>query len=207
MKTPYPMNVIEPCCYNKQLSELIERIEGRTNVAHFFSFSDWDLSVLLPFFAARTPGGEVTVCMMHLQPETLKAIQNLMKRVYIDRDTKEERKLVSHLTLIVAPTDVDEKAQLYNFLGGCERLTLCEDRIGFRTLTMSNGERSFVVQGSINQGKSDYTQMYTVTTGKALYDEAMELISAKSRVKAIKGWAERYKEAINRQWSVMHYES
>ena len=200
------MNIIEPCCYEKQLTETLTRIEGATNVAHLYSFSDWDLTVLLPFFAARTPGGDVTVCMMHLTPETLAVIRNLMKRVYIDRDTKEERLLVGRLTLIVNPTDADEKSQLYNFLGGCdERLVLCEDRIGFRALMMSNGERSFVIQGSINQGKSDYTQMFTLTTGRALYDEAMELINSKRKVKAVKNWAERYKEIVDRQWSVMNY--
>lgn len=202
------MNIIEPCCYEKQLTETLTRIEGATNVAHLYSFSDWDLTVLLPYFAARTPGGDVTVCMLHLTPETLAVIRNLMKRVYIDRDTKEERLLVGRLTLIVNPTNADEKAQLYNFLGGCdERLVVCEDRIGFRALMMSNRERSFVIQGSINQGKSDYTQMFTLTTGRALYDEAMELINSKRKVKAVKNWAERYKEIIDRQWSVMNYES
>ena len=200
------MNVIEPCCYEKQLTETLTRIEGATNVAHLYSFSDWDLTVLLPFFAARTPGGDVTVCMLHLTPETLAVIRNLMKRVYIDRDTKEERLLVGRLTLIINPTNADEKAQLYNFLGGCDdRLVVCEDRIGFRALMMSNGERSFVIQGSINQGKSDYTQMFTLTTGRALYDEAMELINSKRKVKAVRNWAERYKEVVDRQWSVMNY--
>ena len=192
------MNIIEPCCYEKQLTETLTRIEGVTNVAHLYSFSDWDLTVLLPYFASRTTGGDVTVCMLHLTPETLATIRNLMKRVYIDRETKEERLLVSRLTLIVNPTNADEKAQLYNFLGGCdERLVVCEDRIGFRALMMSNRERSFVIQGSINQGKSDYTQMFTLTTGRALYDEAMELINSKRKVKAVKDWAERYKEIIN----------
>lgn len=200
------MNIIEPCCYEKQLTETLTRIEGATNVAHLYSFSDWDLTALLPYFASRTPGGDVTVCMLHLTPETLATIRNLMKRVYIDRDTKEERDLVGRLTLIVNPTNADEKAQLYNFLGGCDkRLVLCEDRIGFRALMMSNRERSFVIQGSINQGKSDYTQMFTLTTGRALYDEAMELINSKRKVKAVKNWAERYKEIVDRQWSVMNY--
>ena len=194
------MNIVEPCCYEKQLTETLTRIEGATNVAHLYSFSDWDLTVLLPYFASRTPGGDVTVCMLHLTPETLAVIRNLMKRVYIDRETKEERDLVGRLTLIVNPTNADEKAQLYNFLGGCdERLVLCEDRIGFRALMMSNRDRSFVIQGSINQGKSDYTQMFTLTTGRALYDEAMELINSKRKVKAVKNWAERYKEIIDIQ--------
>lgn len=200
------MNVIEPCCYDKQLTETLTRIEGATNVAHLYSFSDWDLTTLLPFFAARTPGGDVTVCMMHLTPESLAMLRNLMKRVYIDPATKEERELVGRLTLIINPTNADEKAQLYNFLGGCdERLVVCEDRIGFRALMMSNRERSFVIQGSINQGKSDYTQMFTLTTGRVLYDEAMELINSKRKVKAVRNWAERYKEIIDRQWSVMNY--
>ena len=194
------MNIIEPCCYEKQLTETLTRIEGATNVAHLYSFSDLDLTVLLPYFASRTPGGDVTVCMLHLTPESLAMLRNLMKRVYIDRETKEERLLVGRLTLIVNSTNADEKAQIYNFLGGCdERLVLCEDRIGFRALMMSNRERSFVIQGSINQGKSDYTQMFTLTTGRALYDEAMELINSKRKVKAVRNWAERYKEIIDGQ--------
>ena len=192
------MNIIEPCCWNKQLTEIIERIEGRTNVAHFYSFSDWDLTALLPFFAARTPGGDVSVCLVRVTPETLAVIRNLMKQTYVDTVTKEQRQLVNRLTLIVSQPDIDEKAQLYNFLGGCdERLVICEDRIGFRALMMSNGTRHFVIQGSINQGKSDHTQMYTLTTGKVLYDEATELIDSKRKVKAIKNWAARYKEIIN----------
>ena len=194
------MNIIEPCCWNKQLTEIIERIEGRTNVAHFYSFSDWGLTVLLPFFAARTPGGDVSVCLVRVTSETLSVIRNLLKQTYVDAATKEQRPLVNRLTLIVSLPTVEEKQEIYNFLGGCdERLVICEDRIGFRALMMSNDTRHFVIQGSINQGKSDYTQMFTLTTGRALYDEAMELINSKRKVKAVKNWAERYKEIINRQ--------
>lgn len=199
------MNIIEHCCLEKQLTETLTRIEGAAGVAHLYSFSDWDLTALLPFFAARTPGGDITVCMPRLTPETMAMLRGLMKRVYVDTATKEERKLVNRLTLIINQPSIDEKAQLYNFLGGCdERLLLCEDRIGFRALMMSNGDRHFVIQGSINQGKSDYTQMFTLTTSHALYDEAMELINGKRKLKAIKGWAGKYKEIVDRQWSVMN---
>ena len=192
------MNIIEPCCYNKQLTEIIERIEDRTNVAHFYSFSDWDLTALLPFFAARTPGGDVSVCLVRVTPETLSVIRNLMKQTYVDTATKDQCPLVNRLTLIISQPTVEEKQEIYNILGGCdERLVICEDRIGFRALMMSNGTRHFVIQGSINQGKSDHTQMYTLTTGKALYDEATELIDSKRKVKAIKNWAAKYKEIIN----------
>lgn len=200
------MNIIEPCCYDKQLSEIIHRIEGGCNAAHFYSNSDWDLTTLLPYFASRTPGGDVTVCMVRLTPETLAAIRNLLKRTYVDTDTKEERQLVSRLTLILSRPTTEERTEMYNFLGGCdERLVVCEDRIGFRALMMSNGKRSFVIQGSINQGKSDHTQMFTLTTGQPLYDEAIALINSKRKVKAIKGWQEAYKNAIDRSWSTMEY--
>lgn len=200
------MNIIEPCCYEKQLTEIIHRIQGGCNVAHFYSNSDWDLTALLPFFASRTPGGDITLCMVRLTSETMAAIRNLLKRTYVDTITKEERQLVSRLTLILSRPTTEERTEMYNILGGCdERLVICEDRIGFRALMMSNGTRHFVIQGSINQGKSDYTQMFTLTTGRALYDEATALIDSKRRVKAVKNWQGAYKDAIDRSWQVMEY--
>lgn len=199
------MNVIEPCCYDKQLTAIIERIEGATNVAHFYSFSDWTISTLLPYFAARTPGCDVTVCMVRVDEHTLAMIANLMKSTYTDTETKNKKALVDRLTLIINSPSMEEKEMIYNILGGCdERLVVCEDRIGFRAIMMSNEKRSFVVQGSINQEKSEYTQMFTLTTGNELYDEAMQLIHSKRKVKTIKNWKEKYKEIINRSWSAMN---
>lgn len=188
---------IEPCCYDKQLTELLKEVEGGCNVAHFFSNSDWDLTQLLPFFAVRTPGGEVTLCLVDVEQNTLDAIRKLMKRTYVDRETKENLPVVSHFTLITCGNN--RREVLAHLQGIGERLTICEDNIGFRCLACGNSSRSFVVQGSINQRISSATQMYTLTTGRHLYNQAIDVLSSKGRVKAIKEWEQAYDRVTNKQ--------
>lgn len=182
---------IEPCCYEKQLTGLLTEIEGGRNVAHFFSNSDWDLTQLLPFFAGRTPGGDVTLCLVDVEQNTLDAIRKLMKRTYIDSDTKESLPVVSNFTLITCGNNRHEV--LAHLQGIGDRLTICEDNIGFRCLACGNARRSFVVQGSLNQRNLSATQMFTITTGEPLYREAMEVLASKTRVKAIADWESVYK--------------
>lgn len=187
---------IEPCCYNKQLTELLDRIEGKINAAHFFSNSDWDLTQLLPFFAHRTPGGNVTVCLVYVEKHVLDAIRKLLCSTYVDVKTKETKYTISQLTLI---TQGDNRSDVLAYLSGFEdRVIVCEDNIGFRCIACSNGQRSFVIQGSINQRILTSTQMYTITTGSYLYNQAMEVLASKRRVKAIKDWELAY-ERVSQQ--------
>ena len=193
------MNIIEPCCYNKQLNEIIDRIEGGVGVSHFYSFSDWDASALLPFLANHVPGADITICMPEARKTALDAIKQILNATYADSKTKETRPLVTSLALI---TQGENREMVYNILGGCdERLVICEDHIGFRAIFLNNGTRYFVLQGSINQEKTDATQMYTLTTSKALYSEAISLIDAKRRVKQIRHWKEAYHRVLDTDYS------
>lgn len=186
--------IIEPCCYEKQLTELLSRIEGKTNVAHFYSFSDWDLSVLLPFFVNRTPGGEVTLSLVQVENATLNTIKRLLDKKIPDEYTKESVNLVNHLSLI---TRGENRQNILSVLSGYgDRLSVCEDNIGFRCITCANNKRHFVVQGSINQQTFAATQMYTVTTGKELYEQAQSLLASKARLKRIVNWEESYKRLL-----------
>lgn len=185
---------IEPCCYEKQLTELLTEIKGDREVAHFFSNSDWDLTQLMPFFAARTPGGDVTLCLVDVEQNTLDAIRKLMKRTYIDVGTKEELPLVSRFTLI---TQGNNRREVLAHLQGIgDRLIVCEDNIGFRCLACGNGHHTFVIQGSLNQRLLSATQMFTITTGLRQYRETMEVLASKARVKAISDWESVYQRLI-----------
>lgn len=177
------MNIIEPCCYEKQLTEMLSKIEGTTNVAHFYSFSDWDLNVLLPFFAGRTPGGKVTLCLIQVEPVVLQTIRTLMNRKVINPATRKSIFLVEHFSLI---TRGDNRADIQSILAEFgDRVSICEDSIGFRCFTCANDKRQFVVQGSINQHPMTVTQMFTVTTGKELYDQAQALLNSKIKVNVV----------------------
>lgn len=183
-------HIIEPCCNEKQLTALLSSIEGKSNVAHFYSFSDWTTSFLLPFFANRTPGGEVTLCLVQIDTSTLETIRQLMNAKTVDKETRESIYVIRHLSLI---TRGDNRAQVLAALQGFgDRLSICEDSIGFRCLTCANKHRQFVVQGSINQQMMNMTQLYTVTTGQQLYNEVQGLLNAKVKAKAIPDWESAY---------------
>ena len=187
-------HIIEPCCYEKQLTALLSEIEWHSNVAHFYSFSDWDLNVLLPFFVHRTPCGEVTLCMVQIEQSVLDTVRKLLARMIPHPVTREPVYLVKHLSLI---TRGDNRKEILSALKGFgERLSVCEDTIGFRCLTCANEERQFVVQGSINQRPLSVTQMYTITTGMELYTQAQGLLDSKVKVKRIAGWEAAYERLV-----------
>lgn len=191
------VHIIEPCCYDKQLTDLLSQIEGKSNVAHFFSNSDWDLNVLLPYLLLRAPGAEVTLCLVNVEQSVLETVRKLMNRKAVNPVTKEPMMMISHLSLL---TRGNNQKEVLDFLKGFgDRLTVSEGRIGFRCLALSNGTRRVVVQGSINQQILTDTQMYTITTGEALYNEAYGYLKAIVKVGVIPDWEQAYERILKQQ--------
>lgn len=192
--------IIEPCCYRKQLSEIIEKIEGAANVAHLYSFGDWDITSLLPFLAGKVPSADITVCMVRINRNTLSVVRELMGRTLFDLKSNREEYLVRRMTLIFNTPSLKDRELIYSILGDCdERLVICEDTIGFRAIMLSNDSRYIVVQGSINQEKTEQTIMLTMTTGEQLYHNAISIINGKRKIKQIKNWADHYLEVLQRE--------
>ena len=184
--------VIEPCCYSKQLSHNLEEAEKGGGIAHFFSFSDWSTDELVPWTLSSTAGCEAVLCLVQIDPRTIYMLSDLLRRTYHCRTDNEEKYVVKHLTVIAqTPREEPEKqryefrAQLGRFIDE-GRVTICEDNIGFRCIAASNGKRNIVIQGSINQFHMEpCCQMYTMTTSRHAYDQAMEMLSSKCRTKKI----------------------
>ena len=191
------VHIIEPCCYEKQLTDLLSQIEGKSNVAHFFSNSDWDLNVLLPYFLLRAPGAEVTLCLVNVEQSVLETVRKLMNRKAVNPVTKEPMMMISHLSLLTRGNNQKEVLDFLKGFGG--RLTVSEGRIGFRCLALSNGTRRVVVQGSINQQILTDTQMYTITTGEALYNEAYGYLKSIVKVGVIPDWEQAYERILKQQ--------
>lgn len=185
--------IIEPCCYAKQLTHNLEESEKGGGVSHFFSFSDWGTDELIPWTLSSVQGCEAVVCLVQMDLRTVSVINQVMGRMYHDRESGEEKHVVSHLTLIAQPGRMDPdrqrseiSAQLGKYIEE-GRVTVCEDNIGFRCIAAGNGKRHIVVQGSLNQTHMEpCCQMYTMTTSKAAYDMAMEVFSSKRRTRKIK---------------------
>ena len=186
---------IEPCCYEKQLSELLMGIEGKSDVAHFFSNSDWDLNDLLPYFVNKVPGCELTLCLVNVEQNVLETLRKLLARMIPNPETRQAMNLISHLTLI---TQGNNRKEVLDYLKNVsdERLSVCEDNIGFRCMTCTDGKRHFVLQGSLNQRILSSTQLFTLTTGSKLYKEVQGVLDSKHRVKRIKDWKTAYERIV-----------
>ena len=185
--------VIEPCCYSKQLSQNLEEAEKSGGVSHFFSFSDWSTDQLVPWILSSTAGCEAVLCLVQIDLRTIYMLSELLRRTYHDRTEGEEKYVVKHLDIVTqTPREEPEKqrqemrAQLGRFIDE-GRVAVCEDNIGFRCIAASNGKRHLVLQGSINQFHMEpCCQMYTLTTTRSAYEQAMEMLGSKSRTKKVK---------------------
>lgn len=184
------LTYIEPCCLEKQLTAVLSEIENKDNVAHLFSNSDWTVSHLLTYLCGRMLGCNITLVLPRIEPKTLETLRSLMLSKPIDPYTKEHTYLVDHLSLITRGDDREEV--LAHLSGFGKRVSICEDLSDFRCIAISNNNRYIVVQGSLNQRTLNAAQMFTVTTGHKLYQQAMACIGAKSRVKAIPDWEDAY---------------
>lgn len=186
------ITVIEPCCYPKQLTMNLEKAEKGSGVAHFFSFSDWGTDELVPWTLSSVPDCDAVLCLVRMDFRTIYMLQELLSRMYFDRDANGERYVVGHLT-IITQTMRDEperqrrefRAQLGRFIDQ-GRVTVCEDNIGFRCIAAGNRNRHIVIQGSLNQGNMEpCCQMYTMTTTLGAYNQAMEMFGSKARIKRV----------------------
>lgn len=185
---------VEPCCCIKQLTQIIDRCENRENglppSAHFFSNSDWDARAIIHFIATHVCFCELTVCMVHIDKETLLCLQDLMReKAIVNADTGEEDYIVSKLNLICqAPVDNDnQRNDINDYLGEYiknKRAVYAEENIGFRCVTAGNNHRHLVLQGSINQQRCNGIQMFSLTADYIDYEEVMEVLRSKMRTKA-----------------------
>lgn len=186
-------NYIEPCCYNKQLGETIERSERTGKPEHFFTYSDWDGVQLLNTLAAYAEGGVLCIAMIHSDDELTEAVRKLLARSRVNPDNKAEvLPYIEKIILLTQPgtdgtalsrrIDIREKMGRYIESG---RLTVAEDNIGFRCMLAVNDRHNIVVQGSINRQKSHAMQMLTLTADKPSCEGVHEMFVSKSRVKNV----------------------
>lgn len=185
---------IEPCCYIKQLTQIINRCENKGNglssSAHFFSNSDWDIRSLIRFIATHVCLCELTICLVHIDNQTLLALQDLMReKVIVSPESGEEVYLVNKLNLICQSPleDNSQRNSINDYLGEYiknKRAVYAEENIGFRCIAAGNDHRHLMIQGSINQQCCNGIQMFSLTTDRIDYEEAMEVLRSKVRTKA-----------------------
>ena len=190
MENPY----IEPCCYEKWLGILIEEMKGNGGSSCFFTNSDWNESQLLTYLCNRFPQSELFVTFVQVEQNSAEELRKLMNRTTVDRESKRNVPLVSHLYLLMQGTAYNRKA-VYDALSGVEeaRITVCEDRIGFRSILVKQDEENgCLMQGSLNQFNGDDTQMVNASVNKGVMTCMESVLRGKVKVKTIKNWREAY---------------
>ena len=176
---------IEPCCYQRQLSQIIATLEdacsGHT-AATFFSSGDWDLSTLLKFMAWQVPDCVITLALCTVDQKTLCAIDHLLT-AYRDNGSP----LVNHFTLITCTAKQRLKTIRDNLdRWGDDRLTVVQDNTEIRCLTLRNTQRQFVITGSMNQYPRYAKQMYTISADLMTYSNTQKVLDSITRLGNLK---------------------
>lgn len=176
---------IEPCCYQRQLSQIIAELEdedANRTMATFFSSGDWDLSTLLTFMAGQVPESEITLALYTVDQKTLCAIDRLLA-------TKRENgtPLVLHFTLITCTVKQTLKTIRDNLsCWGDDRITIVQDNTNIRCLTLRNTLRQFVITGSMNQYTHYAKQLYTISADLLTYFNTQQVLDSIARVGNLK---------------------
>ena len=176
---------IEPCCYQRQLSQIIAALEdaggGRT-AATFFSSGDWDLSTLLTFMAWEVPDSVITLALHTVDQKTLCAIDSLLAACRANGNL-----LVKHFTLITCTVKQPLNTIRDNLdRWGADRLTVVQDNTEIRCLTLCNVQSQFVITGSMNQYNRYAKQMYTISADLTTYSNTQKVLDSITRLGNLK---------------------
>lgn len=176
---------IEPCCYQRQLSQIIAGLESIYSYRHsdtFFSSGDWDLSTLLTFMAWQVPESVITLALHTVDQKTLCAIDSLLATYRTNG-----KLLVKHFTLITCTAKQHLKPIRDNLdRWGEDRLTIVQDNTEIRCLTLCNVQSHFVITGSMNQYTRYAKQMYTISADLHTYDNTQKVLDSITRLGNLK---------------------
>ena len=168
--------ILEPCCFHKQLSEIIN---GKNTTEHLFTFGDTDLQMLMDCLVSYAPECDVYLALVKVEPDTLYSITKLMEAKVKGTD----RHLVKSFVLL-SQGDVKHRKAIYEALEKYRqegRLIICEHETAFRCLCVGNDTRHFILQGSIPQTKNFAMQMFTLTTDKDNYEKVMRILNYREK--------------------------
>lgn len=185
------MKIVEPCCYHRQLNEMIDMCSATKGSTHFFSHSDWDASDLLEYLAGYACGGTLGVAVIRPDIPLMEALRRILSRRMTDREGRSVP-YVRRVVLLTQPGSsgdaASQRREIEAQLGGYvaqERLVVCEDNIGFRCFAARGQSHTLVIQGSINLQKSTAMQMFTLTASPEAYREVEEMFEMKARTRNI----------------------
>lgn len=172
---------IEPCCYDRQLSQIVASLESESvprSVATFFTSGDLPLDTLISYFVHITPSCEVILCLPTVDAKTLYTLDHLLSK-----HDGTGRRLIRHLDLITTPT-VDNFKLITDHLGHhlSERFAVTDDQIAFRCLLLQNDHRQFLLTGSMNQHARYAKQLYTLTTHPGTCADTLRILRSITRV-------------------------
>ena len=188
------MNIVEPCCFHKQIGQMVRSLEERgRGVTHFFTYSDIDLPMIVGFLGGYAEGGEVCLSLIKADKETLVALRTLVNRqVPCVSNPEVTIRSVDHVVLLMQPSDENREAVkdvLYKEVGN-GLVTVIEDNIGFRCLIVG-GSHTIVLQGSLNVQKSNAMQMMCLSADKESYESVRDMFRTKEHVRKEIKWEQK----------------
>jgi hypothetical protein len=150
---------------------------------------DWDITTLLPILAGYATGGDLYVAVVVPTPDLLSTVDRVLSALTTDVETKQQRPLLRHLTLLIQTPTVQMQDTVRDYLGGHireRRLTVCATRAAFRCIAVEGERRRIVVQGSIPMQKDHALAMMTVTVDAASCEDCVSVFRTMEHLHELK---------------------
>lgn len=173
------IKVVEPCCFHKQLDEMVDAAEGGEPVS-VVSWGDVSLTQWLDFLVRRAKGAEVLLVLPKVLLPTLKGLRKLLE----EKDA-EGQWLVSSLTLISQGYEQKECLQELGQFRSSGRCVICQDRVAVRLCTVIAPQKGFFVSGALQQQNAYGLYMWQLSADRNVAHEIAGFFNFQKKRKSI----------------------
>ena len=164
---------LEPCCINKQLHELIHRLETGTEHSEWVVTSgDVPMAMMLEAMTCLCTKSDVIIVLVVIEQNTIDKIKWMFTQ---------KNNTVEHVTLVTAGHNSKEIEESFRQLIKEGKITICEYPVAYRAIAFADDKRKVVLHGSIFQENNFSQQLFTVSIAEKDYKILASLVNHHKR--------------------------
>lgn len=175
------MNIVEPCCFTKQLNAIMREMHSGSSV--FYTNGDVHLQEILRWAIPMTNMGggvDLSLALTSVSTLLLDAISVLFHQTYYNRDEGRDAPLINSIRLVTRDYSIIPDEYLPMFTNIAETRNLC-----FQAVTIANARqdkgRFFTLSGNMTQITSPGPHMMLISNTQDVYLQIHPMIETHIR--------------------------
>lgn len=173
------MEIIEPCCFHKQMDNIVSRAENGNPVV-VATWGDVTFPQWLDNLVRRAPGAEVMLVLVRVYPTMLSCLKRLM-----EEKTSDGNWLISSLTLISRGADHEDCIHALGIYRSLGRAVICEDKVAVRLCTVISPSRSFFVSGALHQRSEFALHLWQLSASRSMAEDVSTFFHFQKKRKSV----------------------